>query len=225
MWHVSAWCCFFGRQWSPKQFGYQHSKNMHRWQKVILVCNYRILIFVFILVPLRKLELRQRTLGECLQRYQALNLMYNQSNRWARCQWRVTSWPGILKACEVQPALAFCHSAKLSVCVSHNLCLWVIFTVFCQVTSSIQQSETPTMSKASAKTVKGESRSRYRLCVPPCLRYITSGDTHSLCVVCLGAKHAYPALVCTPFHRSWCPKDGHEIVPEASASSHRGGNM
>ncbi|KAL0173153.1 hypothetical protein M9458_033464, partial [Cirrhinus mrigala] len=28
------------------------------------------------------------------------------------------------------------------------------------------------------------------LCVPPCKRYITSGDTHSMCVVCLGAEHA-----------------------------------
>ncbi len=50
------------------------------------------------------------------------------------------------------------------------------------------------MSKASEKTDKGESRSRFRLCVPPCPRYITSGDTHSLCVVCLGAKHAESAL-------------------------------
>ncbi len=110
---------------------------MHRWQKAILVCNYRIFIFVFILVPLQNLELRQRTLGECLQRYQALNPMCNQSNRWARCQWQVTSWPGILKACEVQPALAFCHSAKLSVCVSHNLSLSLIY---CLLSSYIKHS-------------------------------------------------------------------------------------
>ncbi len=32
---------------------------------------------------------------------------------------------------------------------------------------------------------KGESKQRYGLCVPPCPRYITDGDTHSLCVVCL----------------------------------------
>ncbi len=54
------------------------------------------------------------------------------------------------------------------------------------------------MSKASAKTDKGESRSRFRLCVPPCPRYITSGDTHSLCVVCLGVKHAESALGFAP---------------------------
>ncbi len=38
------------------------------------------------------------------------------------------------------------------------------------------------MSKASYKTKKGESSSQYRQCVPPCPRFITSGDTHSLCV-------------------------------------------
>ncbi|KAL0153220.1 hypothetical protein M9458_051474, partial [Cirrhinus mrigala] len=32
------------------------------------------------------------------------------------------------------------------------------------------------------------------LCVPPCKRYITSGDMHSMCVVCLGAEHAMSAL-------------------------------
>ncbi len=51
------------------------------------------------------------------------------------------------------------------------------------------------MSKAEAKTKhKGERSSCYRLCVSPCSRYITSGDTHSLCVVCLGAKRAESAL-------------------------------
>ncbi len=50
------------------------------------------------------------------------------------------------------------------------------------------------MSKASFKSKKGESSSQYRQCVPPCPRFITSGDTHSLCVVCLGVKHAESAL-------------------------------
>ncbi|KAI2650236.1 UDP-2,3-diacylglucosamine hydrolase [Labeo rohita] len=45
-----------------------------------------------------------------------------------------------------------------------------------------------------AKDKSGKSRSRYRLCVPPCKRYITSGDTHSMCVVCLGAEHTVSAL-------------------------------
>ncbi len=30
---------------------------------------------------------------------------------------------------------------------------------------------------------------RFRLCVPPCPRFITGGDAHSLCVACLGAEH------------------------------------
>ncbi|KAI2662194.1 2-oxoisovalerate dehydrogenase subunit beta, mitochondrial [Labeo rohita] len=33
-----------------------------------------------------------------------------------------------------------------------------------------------------------------KLCVPPCKRYITSGDTHRMCVVCLGAEHAMSTL-------------------------------
>ncbi len=52
------------------------------------------------------------------------------------------------------------------------------------------------MSKAEAKTKhKGESSSCYRLCVSPCSSYkkLRAG-IHSLCVVCLGAKHAESAL-------------------------------
>ncbi len=63
--------------------------------------------------------------GERLQRYQALNPMCNQANRWARRHQQGTSWLRSLKTCDVLPALAFCYSAKLSVCISHNLCLWV----------------------------------------------------------------------------------------------------
>ncbi|KAL0150471.1 hypothetical protein M9458_054288 [Cirrhinus mrigala] len=49
--------------------------------------------------------------------------------------------------------------------------------------------------KAIEKSSKsGESGPRFRLCVPPCKRYITSGDTHSMCVVCLGAEDAMSAL-------------------------------
>ncbi len=56
------------------------------------------------------------------------------------------------------------------------------------------------MSKASFKSKRGESGSQYRQCVTPCPRFITSGDTHSLCVVCLGAKHAESA-----FEEAGCP--------------------
>ncbi len=55
------------------------------------------------------------------------------------------------------------------------------------------------MSKATFKSKRGESGSQYRQCVT-CPRFITSGDTHSLCVVCLGAKHAESA-----FEEAGCP--------------------
>ncbi len=59
-----------------------------------------------------------RRYGEHHQRCPALNHMCNQSKLTSRRQVRVTSWPGCLKARDVQLAPAFCHSAKLSVCVS-----------------------------------------------------------------------------------------------------------
>ncbi len=34
----------------------------------------------------------------------------------------------------------------------------------------------------------------YKQCVPPCKRFLCAGDTHSLCVLCLGARHAEAAL-------------------------------
>ncbi len=40
----------------------------------------------------------------------------------------------------------------------------------------------------------GESKSQDKQCVPPCKCYMCAGDTHSLCVVCLGARHAEEAL-------------------------------
>ncbi len=116
--------------------------------------------------PLQELELRRKTLGERLQRYHALNHMCNQSKRWARRHGRVTS----CSVCVRQSRSMFCESYLLS--------------------SNIESSS---MSKAEAKH-KGKSSSRYRLCVPPCPRYISSGYTHSLCVLCLGSKHAESAL-------------------------------
>ncbi len=46
------------------------------------------------------------------------------------------------------------------------------------------------MSKESQKSDK----QRFKLCVPSCPRLIMGGDTHSLCVACLGAEHAQSAL-------------------------------
>ena len=34
----------------------------------------------------------------------------------------------------------------------------------------------------------------FKLCVPPCPRYLTGGDTHELCVICLGVEHAVSAF-------------------------------
>ena len=38
------------------------------------------------------------------------------------------------------------------------------------------------------------SEQQYRKCAPPCTRYITGGDSHELCVACLGMQHAQSAL-------------------------------
>ncbi len=49
------------------------------------------------------------------------------------------------------------------------------------------------MSKSQLKAMHLEderNEAHYRQCVPPCKRYMSAGDTHSLCVVCLGARHA-----------------------------------
>ncbi len=34
----------------------------------------------------------------------------------------------------------------------------------------------------------------FRMCAHPCLRYLMGGDTHILCVACLGEKHVRFAL-------------------------------
>ncbi len=60
---------------------------------------------------------------------------------------------------------------------------YVLFTVVCLI--------------IFIKMASGKHESdmqRFRLCVPPCPRFITSGDAHSLCVACLGAEHARSAL-------------------------------
>ncbi len=44
-------------------------------------------------------------------------------------------------------------------------------------------------------TGKHESdKQNFKLCVPPCPRFITGGDRHSLCVACLVVEHARSAL-------------------------------
>ncbi|KAL0165880.1 hypothetical protein M9458_037724, partial [Cirrhinus mrigala] len=53
---------------------------------------------------------------------------------------------------------------------------------------------TMSSSKKAKEKSKHVDKPCFRVCVPPCSRYITSGDTHALCVVCLGAEHAASAL-------------------------------
>ncbi|KAI2657205.1 hypothetical protein H4Q32_021306 [Labeo rohita] len=48
--------------------------------------------------------------------------------------------------------------------------------------------------KSQKEKHSDKSKPRYKPCVPPWSRFIPSGDTHSLCVVCLGADHAESAL-------------------------------
>ncbi|KAL1269008.1 hypothetical protein QQF64_031297 [Cirrhinus molitorella] len=45
-----------------------------------------------------------------------------------------------------------------------------------------------------SKGKKGASEQHFRSCIPPCTRFISPGDTHDLCVVCLRAEHAQSAL-------------------------------
>ncbi|KAL0148327.1 hypothetical protein M9458_056389 [Cirrhinus mrigala] len=49
-------------------------------------------------------------------------------------------------------------------------------------------------SRKHVEKTKHSSKPCFKVCVPPCSRYITSGDTHALCVACLGAGHAASAL-------------------------------
>ncbi len=98
----------------------------------------------------------------------------------------------------MQPAPAFCHSAKLSVCVSRLCSVSLLLSkIGNKKVCSKKERQRKTKSRhveGIFKSKKGESSSQYRQCVPPCPRFITSGDTHSLCVVCLGVKHAESAL-------------------------------
>lgn len=40
----------------------------------------------------------------------------------------------------------------------------------------------------------GEKQQKFTKCAPPCPRFITDGDTHEMCVKCLGVEHAQPSL-------------------------------
>ncbi len=78
---------------------------------------------------------------------------------------------------------------------------------------------------------EGESSSRFRSCAPPCICYIVPGDTHDLCVVCLGAEHARSALegaVCVhcerlQMHLLRSRKGFHQCFPQCWSRCLRGG--
>ncbi len=80
----------------------------------------------------------------------------------------------------------------LCVCLSIS----VVSLIWCCLSfTSTQISSTMAISATITSTCAKKSRSRYRLCVPPCRRNsITVVDTHSLCIVCLRAEHAESAL-------------------------------
>ncbi len=72
-------------------------------------------------------------------------------------------------------ASAFCHSAS-------SLCTFCL--IWCCLLASMSKNQ------FKAKQLEGKSETHYRRCVPPCKHYMSAGDTHSLCVVCLGTRHA-----------------------------------
>ncbi len=68
----------------------------------------------------------------------------------------------------------------------------------------------------------------FRMCFIPCPRYLTGGDTHILCVACLGKEHARSALestaMCFPYGRSrsrlpFFREDTQACVPQGSGSA------
>ncbi len=93
----------------------------------------------------------------------------------------MTSW---YKSTCGETGVSFLHSASA-------LCLCESYLVLSVCLSKKKKKMPKSQYKAKHE---GESKSHYRQCVPPCKRYLCAGDTPSLCVVCLGARHAEAAL-------------------------------
>ncbi len=76
------------------------------------------------------------------------------------------------------------------------MCLSIsVGAYFCWLCLTDTQDKLHDSYKCKVILALGESRSHYRLCVPPCKRKAFSAeDTHSLCVVCLRAEQAESAL-------------------------------
>ncbi len=74
-----------------------------------------------------------------------------------------------------------CGGVSGSYCCSVSA-LWVLHLIYCCLSCL----------KFIMATGKHESdRQRFRILVPPCPCFITGGDTHSLCVACLGEEHPW----------------------------------
>ncbi len=143
------------------------------------------------ILPLQELELRPETLGERHQRDRALStcVICPTDGRDVTGGWR--NRPGSIKARAVEPASAFViQQPLLCVCLSIS-----VGAYFCWLCLTDTQDKLHDSYKCKVILALGESRSHYRLCVPPCKRKaFSAGDTHSLCVVCLRAEQAESAL-------------------------------
>ncbi len=98
---------------------------------------------------------------------------------------RVTNQEAI-KSAQTKLSLEFCVFTS-ALCET----VLVLFGVVCQYSLLVMASK---------------QQQAFRMCVHPCPRYLTGGDTHILCVACLGEEHARSALestaMCFPFGRS-----------------------
>ncbi len=90
-----------------------------------------------------------------------------------------------IRPAQTKLSLAFCvFTSTLCESVCH---IWCCLSIFIAVVMASKQEQA------------------FRMCVRPCLRYLTGGDTHILCVACLGEDHAQSALestaICFPYGR------------------------
>ncbi len=116
--------------------------------------------------------------------------MCNLSNGWARRHGRGDVMTSIYKSTCSETGVNFLSFSKRSVRVLSIQS--VVSLIWCCLSHKLH--------KMSKKHYKGASSAQYKQCVPLCKRYMTAGDTHSLCTVCLGAEHAQSALFqCTCF--------------------------
>ncbi len=133
------------------------------------------------LFPSGNIKLRRDALGNAISDVQLWIICVISQNYRPDIRCRVTSWPGCLKARDVQPASAFCHSAKLSVCVSR----------MCSVSLYYQRkigNKKEKEKKTRSRHVEGhltnlrrdESSSQYRQCFLPA-HALSRAGIHTVC--------------------------------------------